>query len=565
METVTEQFTAKKSILNNESGNLVMILAIVTMIAGAIGYWVSLSSKVDNEIRILGASQVSTFLRSDFQNTIKKALQGRLTANCPLVATFQSSFYNFANSDPIIEKNYQDNLATPTNEVTSSPEIKCFFNPSRYNNLNWEKVKIIIRRTTEPNFMTLSSFIAADVFASFKMGGKISMQKYQFKYRLDVLTLDHFGMIFTKSNQTGPIIELQNDSEVKINSSVLFDLPSRINSSFSLASMMKLPDSQKLVYLKEVYTPAASFTTSQPIVDFLSTKALSGVFKRGIQYNALVKNANFKLPYEINDSEWKEFLDMKPIASDGYPLPNTNVASAIYNPLTAQHTHTYSVDRLSTALTYVAMYGSDSQKEVIQSCKKVLDFASGVYNIYIFNHLDQDFTIDLSNNKEEGYPPFFCGLIAAKNLTVILNDETASSAFYQHHLIGKFILSGKLIVKKRGRLNIHDLMEFTEDEIEYTDILVDAQNLRTQFFNQKYYSAQNFFLPVFKPSLYPNVTGTALLSSADRFYVSRSTKAFFVNNCAGKKCRTPDILSPAAEDLATRHKGNLVFEVYDVE
>jgi hypothetical protein len=569
VEAAQEQSSAKKKILlNNESGNLVMVIGILVMIAGAIGYWVSLTSKVDQEIRGLGASQASTFLRADFRNTIKQAIQGRLQPiSCPLMTQFQNTFHNFANANPLIQKTYTDNISTPNvNEITTHPEIKCFFNPSRYGtNLSWEKITISLRRVTEPNFMTLSSFISAEVKASFKVNGKPTFQKYQLKYRLDVLTLDHFGLIFTNSNQTNRLIEPGNDAFVKIDSSVLFDVADRINTKIPMNSIMTLPTPERLVYTRDVTTPSPGFNSSQAVIDFLTTNKLSDIFKKGIEYNALVKNSSFKLPYEINPIEWKELIDMTPLATDGYPLPKTTPPSAIYNPLTSSVTHTYLADRTSTTQTYNALFGANNEKQVFQSCSKLLDFSTGLYTLYQFNHLDQDFTIDFSKSKETGFPPAFCGIIAAKNITVILNNEESTSPFYLHHLIGKFIISGRLIIQNKGKLNVHDIIEFTEDQINYPTLVIDAHNLRMQFYNQKYYSTQNFFLPVFKPNKYPNVTGGSLLSHADRFYVSRSTRTFFNVTCASKKCRTPNIESPTAEDLATRHWQNLVFEVYDVE
>jgi len=105
VEAATEQFIARKSFLNNESGNILVVFSLMALIAGSVGYWISITSKVDKEIIGLGASQASSYLRSDFQNTIKKALQGRLTiTTCPLKDVFQNSFYNFLNSDPRIEK-----------------------------------------------------------------------------------------------------------------------------------------------------------------------------------------------------------------------------------------------------------------------------------------------------------------------------------------------------------------------------------------------------------------------------------------------------------------------------
>lgn len=569
METATEQFTARKSLLKNESGNILVIFSFIALITGSIGYWMTLTTKVDKEISGLGATQATSYLRSDFQNTIKKALQGKLSVSaCPILSEFKTKFYDFLNTDPKIEKNFLDNPGTSSiNEVVMNPQIKCFFNPARYDKIKWDKVKILIQRNSEPSFISLSNFISVEVLVAYKINGTPRSHKFQIKYRIDVLTLNHYGLIFTNS-LLSPLINLQGSSNLKINSTVLFDLPVRINSSIPLNNMISLPDYQRLSYQNDVYTPASSFNITDDIVSFLNTHSISEIFKKGIQYNSLPKDISFKMPYEINPNEWKEYIDMIPITQSGYPLPKTNPQSVIYNSLTGLITHYYSGEKLTTQETY-DLY-PEHKKEVSSSCKSVLDLEAGVYNLYLFNHLDEDFTIDFSDNKDPDYPPVFCGIIAAKNLKIILNNESSSSNFFQHHLIGKFILSGGLIIQNSGHLNIHDISEFNGDQYDYYTFPIESQNLRTQFYNQKYYSTQNFFLPVFRPNKYPSVTGNSLLNSIDRFYVSRSTRVFFntIKNIPGlgqKLTRTDNILSPDAKDLINRHKNNLVFEVFDAE
>lgn len=556
MEVATERSIAKINLLGNESGNMIVIVAIISMITGAIGYWVSVTSKVDKEIMGLGASQSASFLRTDFQHTIRKALQGRLpTSICPLQNTIKN-FYDFNDLDFKIEKNYLDNPSTANvNELKSSSEIKCFFNPSRYEEVEFQKLNIAIRRMNAPNFISLSNFIAVDIVIAFKAGGKPTSQKFKLKYRLDVLTLNHYGMIFTDSSQQN-LISLEPTSHVKVNSSVLFDLPQKINASIPLQSIMNLPEYQRLIFVKDVMTPAESFINSEEVSSYLAEKPLTHVFKKGIQYNTFVKDPNFKLPYEIPsyNPKWREFLDLTPVKDGYYPLPDLggNARSAFFT--LGMVSASFLIRSTSTNQTYNVM-----NKNLSFSCQEVTDLSRGVFNIYIFNHLQEDFTIDFTQNKDTDKPPLFCGLIAARNLTVILNNELDSSAFFQHHIIGKFILTGKLIIQGSGKLNIHDLSEYTDDQNEYSGVIIDSQNLRTQFFNQKYYSTQNFFLPVFKQG---NINLSAI---ENRFYRPRKTGDFFNKSCNPYKCRDDDIPSPEEKDLIRRHHSNLMFEVYDSE
>jgi hypothetical protein len=555
------QFTVKKHLIQNESGNLLMVIAIMGLISGLIVYWTGLTDKVDDEIRALSATQSTTFMRADFKNTIKKSLQGKNTP-CSLSGTFRDKFKDFqkSSSDAVLDKVYTSGF-TGTNT-----ELKCFLNISRYAGVTWDKIKISIRRTTDPNYMTLSNFIAADILAVFKAGTKPMVLKYQMKYRIDVLTMNHFGVMFTNST-SGPLFDIAPLAKLKIVSPVLFDETNR-SDPIPLANLMNLPDAGRLIYAKQTYTTAPGFSSNADVITFLTTKNIMDVFKKGIEYNQLLKGSTFKAPYEMNPTQWVEQLDFKDIINGGYPLPDTSPQAINYNAPNTVYAYNSTINHSNTADIYNHMFGAaNNEKLLTSSCQKVTDISSGPYHLMIHNNLNQDFVIDFTKNIETDFPPVFCGVIAAKDLIIKLNNQTAGEDFYHHHIIGKFILKGKIKVENSGQLNLHDIMEFTEDLVEYPAVDIDITNLRTQFYNQKYFSTQNFFLPFFENYPTPLLTSDASLMGTDenKYYFPRSTKTFFDQNCVSKKCRNPNIPTPTMEHLAQTHWTRLLYEVFDVE
>jgi hypothetical protein len=572
-----------KNKLLNESGNILVVISIIGMIAGLIGYWTSLTDKTDKEIRSLGATQSLSFLRADFQNTIKKSLLGTNSA-CPATGAFGKQFldkfrnYSLSSTEAIISRIFIDNLSTSENEITttSSPtDIFCYVNISRYAGVDFNKIQIKISRATEPNYVTLSNFISADITVNYKSNDKPGILKYQLKYRVDVLTLNSFGLIFTNTLLTNsPRIAIPPNTFVKVKAPTLFDNVSDRTKEVFLNNFMHFPGTDKLIYSDDVFSTAPGFKVDASNgLNFLKTKHLYDVFKQGIHYNQLPKGS-FQAPYQISTtSQWSEILDYKPLESGYYPLPNTSgKVSAIFDNVTnsvVQKFDTANINNLNdTKKIYEHILGTSKGKYLTHSCRAADNLDSLIYPLYIFNNLNSDFIIDFTENKEADYPPVFCGLIAAKKLIIKLNNEQSNSTFFQHHIIGKFIISDSIQIINQGSLNIHDLMTFTEDLIQYSGTQISINNLRTQFYNYKYYSAQNFSLPFFKEGKTPNITDNNSLASTapNRFYVPRASKAFFNRSCGPNNfCRVDEILSPALDDLTKNHWNNLIFEVYNAD
>lgn len=576
------QSTAKINFLKNQKGNLVITLAISSLILGGIAYWTKISSKIGEDIQGLYGQQISTLLRSDFKFTIKKLLEGTLSiSECPVTVSkniIKDKLHNFVYSTPLVPFEINDDPNTlQTDEVAGDTKTKCFFHPSRYGNgIKWNRLKVEFKRVSVPSLQEMASFITVDVKISYRLNEKNFSKTFNFKYRLGVFRLDRFGLIFTKSNAipNNPLISLPNNetannSYVRVHSTVLFDMPNPRSSNVDVdLSRFLSTDTKKLIYLNEVISSIKKFNIDDISSEFLTNKPLDSVFKKGIQYQALPTDSNFKMPYEINDSQWREIIDMKPAYEDAYPLPETSLIpfpststprSAIFGT-TNNVIATFDRNNSYTKKNTYEVFGTI--KPISQSCISN-DPTSGRFQIYLFNHIDQDFTIDFTKPNSL---PVFCGAIVAKNLTIKMNGLEPSDNNFNHHIIGKFILSGKITIVGKGALHIHDILEFTDDQMNYNISNFDSNKLRLQFYNQKFYSMQNFYLMVFAPDKYPTLSTNQLQEPNNnyRFYVPRSTRTFFNEVCGSYyRCRTNNIPSP--DDWILNKWEDLVFEVRHVE
>ena len=584
-----EYLLAKKKVLN-ESGNMIMVVVLITMISSFIAYWISVSTKVDKETRTLDSTKRTAYLRSDFKNTIHRSLEGN-NALCPQanLGSLKDKFHNFAR--PVNQAIHEETFLGHNSILADGQtNVKCYFNPARYtqlaitseNQIEFLEVKVKTRRTTEPNYSTLSNFISTDILVRFKLNKKENVLKYQLKYRIDVLDLSRFGLIF--KNTTTKLFELASPkSRVKVNALSLFDHPDRVSAfanpmgvlAFPLSYLLNLPDTSRLIYNRPVYLAANQVKVDSTLAsNFLKNQTLYSSFRAGISTNRM--EGIVQAPYDVNLDQWEDMFDYKEI-NDFYPLPKTSSPSMIWNVAMQSPFKTYSqtTDLFSTAYIYSQINSGEGKKSLTQSCKNANSLSAEPYPLFIFKDFTKDFTIDFTANNSTDWPPVFCGLIIARNLIIKLNNSVSTAPVYHHHIIGKFILSGKIRVENDGQLFIHDLLHFTEDQVQYSlEGGLDATNLRTQMYNQKFYSTQNFMLPFFRDtSIYNTVssdTERQNVNNLNRFYVPRSTKSFFnvsgLPNCASNHlCRVANIPSPPLDKLLIDHWRNLVFEVYDVE
>lgn len=559
-----------KKILGNDSGNMLVIIPILVLMTVSLAYFTSVTDMVDQEIISLSSTQNSIYIKPDLQETIKRSLKGE-NEECPagIQNVLKEKFLDFTVATSAATFTYK-----PTNiDIKKDPSATCFFHPNRYGHAaTFETVHINLYRNGEPNLINLSSSIAGDIRIGINWQGKKSVLKFIIRYRVEVLTLDHFGMIFNSPRNTDLIIQEAPSSQLTFNTTVLVDMQDRDRSaSFDLSHLLPLKRFDSVYFNEDVYLATPSLSSSEKILTFMQEHKVSDIMKTGMQFKALTSE-NLTAPYQATTGQYRDLLNYDVTAVGRYPLPKLASNEAVIGTEATGITHQYSRNKYNeaipgtienhnrnTASIYELMNGS--KKRLNDSCNSV-DLSSGVYNLLVFNNLSEDFTIDFSENTDIDDPPVFCGLIAAKNLTVILNGA-ASGDVKENHFIGKIILNGTLTIKNAGEFIVNDIVTLTADSVPYAKV-EDVTNITLQYMNQKYYSTQNFSLPFMKNNIYTGATN--FLTGPDQYWVPRDVKEFFTKDCFGKKCRTSPITSPASIlDILNRNKGNLLYEAFVAE
>lgn len=554
--------------LDNQSGNFLVVFAIIALIGGTIGYFMTLNSKVDTEVRSLGATQRTVYMKSDVRETIRKTLMGT-NKDCPsaMVSTLRSKFIDFnASIDSAKYKyTYKWLPGPPPYTIDLDPNAICFLHQNRYLGIDFRSVTIDFLRASEPNLITLSSFVTVNVNIGFVSGGKSSALKYALRYRVDVLTLNHFGLISISPNNMFNIV---NDGKVDVEAWTLLDQDDRLKAK-NLESFVNFPDTTKVQYNKKFWMAAPKITLGANGLDFMKNKKIDDVFRYGIDFAVLPSTGPFEAPYEVAPDQWNDTFNYD-IMDKIYVLPKLNGGTSAISSPTMGVIYKYNFmddgttaynesDNKFTSKIYEGLYGNKNQ--LFKSCDE--STITGQFNLLIFNNFNEDFVIDFSGNTDvSASPPVFCGLIAARSVTFILNDKDTDDLKH-NHFIGKIIVKDTIRVQNKGELHIHDIMEVTNDKIGYG--IADLSNVKAQFYNQKYFSSQNFQLPFFKdPSVYGAAGST---TNPVAHYLPRATKVFFDKDCAGFKCRKDEIDVPVKEALIQNPtwNNNLLFEVFSVE
>ncbi len=589
-------------ILGNDRGNISATLTLIVMITGAIGYFMLVTDQVDSEIRTLSSTQATSYLKSDVMETTKKLLRsgsagpngglpsGPGNCNGKYGDDIRDLFQNFTLSDgqsEFTETIQNAGQVYPDFYAANSDKLNCFFHPQRYGGVNFDLFKITIKRSAGVNLINLSNYLIAEVMIQTVLFGKRHTEKYTLRYRIDALSMSHFGLIFNSSGADN-LYDLDDGAFVQINAPVLVDQATR-STPFSLSRLTnfgkpfdgKSNPTKSLTYNESVYLASPTVAQDAASLNFLSTSDLRVYFKDGVIFDVFTNPAQV-VPWKIATGQYNELFNYDVIGSGRFPLPRLDSGESAHATSAAGVTNVYGRDKennpipdgidahnKNTAGIYSLMMGDKSK--LYSSCSSV-DVSSGVYSLIIFNNLNEDFTIDFSGNTTSSAPPVFCGLIAAKNLTIILNNTEVTSAsasdtvsLVNHHFVGKMLLSGKLIVRNKGKLIFTDILELDQDTVSPYEVIDDFTNVQVQYYNQKYYSSQNFTLPFFSdPSIYSEGDYTG---GPNRFWVPRDTKNLFNKDCgAPYKCRISPLGSPAnSDDILAAHRTKLLYEVFSVE
>ena len=584
METVRDSV---KKILGNENGNLMMVITLIVMITGAIGYFMAVSDRVDTEIRVLGGTQATAYLKSDIQESLRRAMKTGNHDTCTIADSMKTMYQDFLRSDA--DSIFSLDLRKPDNvgyaawigDPNTLGKLSCFFHPNRYNgNTEFHLFKITMKRSSTPNLVNLSNYIQAEILIQAVTAGRSTNLKYLMRFRVDALTMANYGMIFGLDNPAQPLYDVAADARLTIDAKTLIEQPDR-NREVALSNISNYTN---VFFNQKVWLTSPNIGTDAAAVNFLRSKNLRDYFREGIVFDAFDDRSQI-VPWRVSTGQYNDLFDYDLIMNSRYPLPKLSGSqiSAIATS-SGTITHEYGNDKdnnpipdginnhnQNTAGIFELMYPEApptpnmNKNKLWKSCTSV-DTSTGVYNMLVFNNKNMDFTVDFSQSKTTVDPPVFCGMIAAKNLTIILNGEDEASETYSHFIIGKFLITGQIKVVNRGKISLVDILDLDQDTTPYT-VIDDFTNLQVQYFNQKYYSGQNFTLPFFRTnSIYSLTDYTA---GADRFWVPRDTRNLFTASCgigSTYKCRINPIGSPTdSTSILTAHASNLLYEVTNVE
>lgn len=562
-----------KRLFANEKGNLTVTITLLVVVTGAIGFFMAVSDRVDQEIRVLGGTQATAYLKSDVQESIKRTLVQGNHDGCTVGDGIRDMYRDFLrpNKDSIYKLEVRKPSAMSYGAwlPTVRDRINCFFHPSRYaGTTEFNFFKIEMKRSSNPNLLNLSNYLQVEVLIQTVTSGRSSNLRWILRYQVDVLTTASYGAIFNSSG-TDPLFELDSGAKLSIEGRTLIDQDDR-SKAFALS---RLSDFENVSFSQKVFLASPSIVTDAAALDFLEKRSLRDFFKEGIIFDGIQNPAQL-VPWKVTTGQFRDLFNYDLIATGRYPLPKLASNESAIATASGGITHLYGNDKendpipggieainKNTAGIYNLMFGD--KKNLFKSCSSV-DVSTGVYNVLVFNNTAEDFTIDFTGNTTLSEPPVFCGLIAARNLIIKLNDSALGAEAYTHHFVGKLLLSGKIILQNKGKLVFTDILNLDQDTISPYEVIDDHTSVQVQFLNQKFYSAQNFALPFFNdPTIYAD---TNFVSGINRFWVPRDTKELFVRDCSGKKCRQSPIGSPASpEEILTRHASALTYEVTNVE
>ena len=557
-----------KNLIKNESGSILLGLTFLAIIAGGVGFYMSVNDNADKDIRNLGGIKTLSYLKADIENTLKKTISGKNT-QCPNTITneLRNKFIKF--STPAADAQYK--ILITENEIKKSPITRCFFNPSRFP-IEFKELAIDINRTSEPNFLQGSSILTINTRIATQLGKTRNQHKYLTRYNVSIKNLESYLLISDGSNK---LFNINSGANLHINGDILIDQNDR-NKSYLLDKL--ITDSfDQIRYGGNVNVAAPSLVIGESGKKFLENNPLTNIFSAGLNLDALP--LTITAPYQHAIAQrWSDIFDYSNM-NDYYPLPQLNSGTAVIGSNNHGLIRKFGEDHKTnnnfnpksfhnnTKNIYTSIYGTNGGKFLAKSCSPS-DIESGYFNILIFNNFAEEFIIDFRENKATeslANPAIFCGLIAARSITIYLSDETPSTP---NEFFGKMIVKDNIKVIGKGILRLNDLVTVSNEQIinPTARSLINLANLKLQYYNQKYFSSQNFALPFF--------TDSSIYSSSNPdylFYVPRVTKDFFNQSCdlpvpdASLKCRQAEIKSPDIKFLTSTLGDKLVYDIRILE
>lgn len=548
-----------KRLLNNQQGNLLMVVLLTLSIGSAVFLYMMSSDRVAQSVSELKDTQSQVVLRAEISNNLSKLFSGRgiNPLLCPnsVVTELKNKFANFEATAEQAQFLFDQSFTTTT-PAFSNQYVRCLINPNKFSSLSISRIRWQTVRTTEPNLVSMTSDVSSSIIVMVKGSKSINKFDYSFKHRVKPRSVDDYTLIYTNYSNK----KLINSSVAPVTVMGKTLLSSGATEP-SLTHLISLKATEpKVTYLDTVNVSAQQIkVTDTDLVDLNADgRSLSDSIPNGIISNALTDIAT--LPWsdtsKFNDRLQYTYMD------DFYILPygsGNTLLKQNNEPFSNSVSNNNTNDIFGAAAGLLAVYDPPENvpEAVSKTCLKS-NSGYGQFNIFVFNNINQTLTIDFTNNKNEPgndlRKAVFCGVVAANKIIVKLNNETTPETM-NNYLIGKFIVRDEIEVQGNGHLFILDGINFKNSDVQ--DGLPQgnlASEVSTQMYMQKFYMTQNFFLPFF----YSSPTGTDA-----HYFKAKSISDFFASPCpapnASKNCRNETITTPET-DVILQFKDNLIYD-----
>lgn len=505
---------------------MLVIITIISTIGACIAYFINATDLVDSEIRGLGATQQLSYQKAEIENSLIKWLEGRPSPACnPVKNALIDKFTNFQLSDQesrIVFEQASGSPATPIINFNSSfpnVHLPCFMNPNRYREFSLKDFKAEFFRIGQPNYMGLSNEVGALI--TFEMhynrgagAAKIFRQKYNFRYRLEASSLGNYGLIFTRSPVGDTAISANSPGSTK---------------TFVLAKTLVLGPSPELTNLasygsgssdytefqNEVHVSSGHLVIDNTSLEYVKNNGFDKIFTKGIVTDAIPStetNPGYIYPTNFGGQAWQESFNYYYWDQVGHlPLTSSLRTASPAPPSGGTSYYSNSIEGTSVALDDVKLrdtnqifssplHGSEPAN-VFTTCAFTTTGGPNQSRMMTWANMNNSFTIDLRRNTDAATPPVFCGMIAARDITIILNDlednpSTSDSEFTHHYLIGKFIVSNGIKIQGKGKIHIIDGLDFQKEDINLPGVsVVNPSLIQQHIYSFSYTSYRNFFMP----------------------------------------------------------------------
>ena len=546
-------------ILLNQDGNMMVIVLMLAAIGGGIA---TLMKRMDNTqsavgfLRTLSNKQV---LKGELQSNINRLILGQ-ASHCHH-SSLKTRMEKFRVMDPsasFSDVSFQAQIAAGQNPF-HNPLVSCLLDEGKFKELPIKSLGIESKLSSRPNAVSLRSEVSSTVSLAIQGEGVNYNLDFKVQTSVSVLSMQSYGVIFTNYTAGRELISLSGrDVEVNVDGKVIVDSNGTRPRMRDLISLSNANKGLKLRYKKPFYLNASGLRANASNDDQFAElshayqeSALGGSYANAFSGIDLPWRSQ---PLKYREDYWYDFLlehgRILPKSSFGTSAIQTGETDFLLfgKSLTGSTVGNWSNNSRDTKKLFNRI---KTAKSVHETCRQ--REGSRFYHM-VFNHLNKDFTIDFSENNDVDNPPVFCGLVAARNLKIILNkshlDELKTNI-----ILGKFLISGQIeVVGDSRELKILDVLDFGVSDVNLSlPAQVKLELLPEQFLMQKYYLGQNFFLPLFKSAH----------SGISPYFLPREASAFMSRFCGSYWCVATTITSPEPKQILD-HQGYFKYEVQNI-